>query len=212
MDTSRPITIDPTLDQLHKLFTFEETTRAMHSEIISLDSRFRQTIPRPSPNADGTWDWRSVTPFLKYCHQVVEREVKTVIRPYPSFQWLWYLRRLPPHIFSGSLRTTLGYDSALAETITGLARSNKSLPLRNGEMTLIKSGQSKKSIPLTGEIAFEIDQKVVRHVLKLCAYALFLSDIHVKLRYAGKGATFQFTEHALPQQQPTNEEENAIRL
>ncbi len=43
---------------------------------------------------------------------------------YSPLRWLWMMRRIPHHVFSGALPTTFGYDQALAETLT--ARSGKS--------------------------------------------------------------------------------------
>lgn len=89
---------------------------------------------------------------------------------YGSVRWLWYLRRLPDVLFAGDYMTTLGYDRALAESLSSFFRGSD------------KSTDSKL-------IAFRTDQSAFRHICRYVGGVKFLSHLHGLFRRAGKGAT-----------------------
>jgi len=200
LDIALPRAIDKTLLKMHELATLEETGIAMRTAFRHLDRLVLQKISRPAPetigsgNLSGIWNACDITPFLKLCHELVLKELEGIVTLYPSFQWIWYLRRLPLHVFSGNLRTTFLYDITLAETVTGSGRSTEPISIREGQ------------------IEYDINQKVVRRILRLCAHVVFLSQIQVLLRRAGKGAKFFFTEHGLPEAILTAEQDASIQL
>jgi hypothetical protein len=101
---------------------------------------------------------------------------------YSPLRWLWMMRRIPHHVFSGELATTFGYDQALAETLT--ARSEKP--------------ESRLEIKRNGIISYSIFGATVRRLAEFCAVARYLSSLHASLRWAGKGSKFSVKRNARP--------------
>src|SRR4030095_12604193 len=115
---------------------------------------------------------------------------------YSALRWLWMMRRIPHHVFSGVLATTFGYDQALAETLT--ARSQRL--------------ESRLEIKREGIISYSILGATVRRVVEFCAAARYLSNLHASLRWAGKGAEFSVKRNARPVVISEPELEDAVRL
>ncbi|MGE7389358.1 hypothetical protein ACQKM2_28185 [Streptomyces sp. NPDC004126] len=126
--------------------------------------------------------------------QTTEAEIRTMVQSYPSVQWLWYLRRLPD-LFDGALSTTGPYDRGLMDLVAAA------------------SAKACTQLPITGgEINFPVTDGVVRRVLRLCAMAVTLSDIHSRLRRAGKGIAFAPQGEGFPADVPNASVRAAIDL
>ena len=142
-------------------------------------------------------DALSIAPYLNSCREVVERELITSVSGYNRLQWLWYLRRLPRHVFQGTLATTYGYDSGLAEVLSD--HGHKDATTEDSTINTV----------------YKIDHSVVRRILKFCGGVKFLSQLHVLHRLAGKGSHFSFSQSqhlGLPEAQPSIAVAQAIRL
>ncbi|MFC8678038.1 hypothetical protein ACFUEN_35780 [Streptomyces griseorubiginosus] len=148
------------------------------------------------PSPATTLEPAAAGEYLTFLRQTLEQDLYVLARPYPSVQWLWYLRRLPD-LFEDELSTTDPYDRALMELVatTGATKPCPALPLSQGQ------------------IAFPITDGVVRRVLRLARTTILLSDIHSRLRRAGKGISFQVPSGPhLPRSMPNPLLEQAIVL
>jgi len=115
---------------------------------------------------------------------------------YSPLRWLWMMRRIPHHVFSGSLPTTFGYDQPLAETLT--ARSEKS--------------ESRLVITRDGIISYSTFGATIRRLAEFCAAARYLSSLHAGMRWAGKGSTFGVKRNTRPVCIPETSLKEAVRL
>ncbi|MFJ4672526.1 hypothetical protein [Kitasatospora purpeofusca] len=126
--------------------------------------------------------------------QHVEAQIAAMTQSYPSVQWLWYLRRLPD-LFDGRLATTGPSDRALMELMAATSTRDCS------------------ELPTTdGQIVFPVTDGVIRRVLRLSAMTIVLSEIHSKLRRAGKGTSFRAGADGLPEAIPKSAVDQAIAL
>ena len=141
-------------------------------------------------------DHPTLCAYLEQCSRLIEAELRAWTSYYSKLQWLWYLRRLPLSIFSGELDTTLGYDSMLIETLTGL------------------HGKSAAGLKRQSQIlAFEVNRLIMRRVIRLAHGVRFLSRIHSAYRRAGKGQPFEFESgDPLPHFVQSGTVETAIEL
>lgn len=141
-------------------------------------------------------DAQTLCAYLDQCSRLIETELSEMASYYSKLQWLWYLRRLPIDIFSGELDTTFGYDSMLAETLTGLHG-------RSG------AGLKKQSKVLV----FDVNRSIMRRVIRLAHGVRFLSQIHSAYRRSGKGQPFEFMSgDPLPHFIESGPDEAAIEL
>ena len=189
--------IDKTRDTLHSLATEQVTRTTVRSTFRNLNEVIRKAIAPPSTKTKHL-DALTITPYLNSCRELVEQELIKSASGYNRLRWLWYLRRLPRHIFEGTLPTTFSYDSSLAEILSEYGNTNTTATSSPGSA-----------------VSYKIDDSVVRRVVKFCGGVILLSQIHVLLRLAGKGAFFSFETSqisALPDARPSIEISQAIRL
>lgn len=182
--------MDPTATQFQ--------TRAEH-EWPAVSARWGthtlDTLLAACPPPATTLEPAAAGEYLTLLRQTLEQDLRRLAQSYPAVQWLWYLRRLPD-LFDGVLSTTGPYDRSLMETVA--TTSTKPCP----------------ALPRSeGQIAFPVTDGVVRRVLRLAMTTIVLSDLHSRLRRAGKGMTFEFQPgHPLPVNVPTPHLEQAIAL
>jgi len=139
--------------------------------------------------------------YLSAAYAAVRDEVKfelTSNLATSSYEWLWYLRRLPREIFEGELRTTYGYSSLLAEVIAGWApRTARGAPV----------------VQPDGSLAFAVSRSRLNDVLRLCAWTVLLFDAHAAIRWSSKGVEFQFSDQQpFPEAIPNAGQQRAVRL
>ena len=173
------------------------TRTTVRSTFRNLNEVIRKAIAPPSTKTKHL-DALTITPYLNSCRELVEQELIKSASGYNRLRWLWYLRRLPRHIFEGTLPTTFSYDSSLAEILSEYGNTNTTATSSPGSA-----------------VSYKIDDSVVRRVVKFCGGVILLSQIHVLLRLAGKGAFFSFETSqisALPDARPSIEISQAIRL
>jgi hypothetical protein len=96
------------------------------------------------------------------------------------YGWLWYLRRLPEWIFAGELSTTEPYDAMLATVLSA------------------QTARRAEHEAHDGNVQYPLDDAAIRAVLWLCAIAIVASEVHGKLRRAGKGQAFVLAADQLP--------------
>lgn len=180
-------------------FDLETMSMAANKTIWSdFDQSLLSTLEFPKMDLANGWSAPKIVLYLNRCRDHVERLIRDLLaESYTDVRWLWYLRRLPRFLLAGRLPTTYSYDLALAEVVTDLyAPRQASEPFLDGE-----------------QISFRMDESAVRHLCRLCAAVKFLSQIHVAIRYSGKGVNFaRVQQSAIPQQQPTQEQQYAIAL
>jgi hypothetical protein len=139
--------------------------------------------------------------YLRLAYAAVRDKVKFELASnlaISSYEWLWYLRRLPRAIFQGELRTTYGYDSILAEVLAGWAP------------------QIARSAPISqqdGTLAFPVNRSILSDVLRLGAWTILLSEGHAAIRWSSKGVEFAFSDHLpFPLAMPNTTQRRAVRL
>ena len=137
-----------------------------HGEEIARRARRRVT---PS---GALLEKESAAEYVEQLIDAVSRDILDHHDAYGSVRWLWYLRRLPNELFSGEYRTTLGYDRALAESLSWhLTGKDESIDPRL--------------------IAFRVDEATFRHAIRFIAGVKLLSHLHTIYRWAGKGASIE---------------------
>jgi hypothetical protein len=95
------------------------------------------------------------------------------------------------------LATTYGYDSLLAELISGWAPTASTSPTSWTE----------------GYLTYPVSRPILKEVLRLCAWTLVLSELHTALRWSSKDVNFEFDDAIpTPIADPTNDERAAVSL
>lgn len=116
---------------------------------------------------------------------------------YSAYRWIWYIRRLPKPIFSGTLKTTYGYDSLLADVISGWAPNIAVQP----------------PVSVQRYVTFPLNRTILAEVLRLCAWAVLLSEIHAAIRWSSKNVEFRFVDGMpIPIANPRPDELAAVNL
>lgn len=191
-----PVALDQPQEELRELITEDAFDSEFWKVARYIDSKIHSSITRPKEQPDGKWSAKDITPFLIEIMELVRQEIYAAANGYSSQRWLFYLRRLPEFVFKGRLITTSGYNSALAETISGFSSKSENGPQHIG-----------------GFYNYRVDSFVARRIMKFCALTQILSQIHVRLRYAGKDVAFGFTDEIVPNlpcQLPTQDQIEAI--
>jgi hypothetical protein len=156
----------------------QQAGAATLSELLRLIGRLER------PTADAATNLVEpgvIADYLLASHRVLEQALVLQISPYSRYRWLWYLRRTPAAYFDGAHPTTGPYDRALAEALVAQSTGASQPHLRRGM------------------VCFTVDRAAARHIHRLIAGVKALSQIHVLLRFAGKGAAFRFADSPLPE-------------
>lgn len=112
-----------------------------------------------------------------------------------SYHWLFWLRRLPPTVFSASLPTSAPYRQALAEVMSSWTDSSE----------YFGAEVQKSVIPA-------VSQDQLEAVMRLCAVAHALAIIHSVIRRVGKGESVEWFRRNLPSTVPDPELDELISL
>ncbi len=147
------------------------------SEFLRLIAGVERPISDPATNLAEPG---ATADYLLACHRVLEQALVRQLSPYSRYRWLWYLRRTARAYFDGAHPTTGPYDRALAEALVAQSTGTSQPYLRRGML------------------CFTVDRAAARHIHRLIAGVKLLSQIHVLLRFAGKGAAFRFASSPLP--------------
>jgi hypothetical protein len=176
--------------------TPELISRVTKSFIAETDVEILSRLPVPGGGNEYECSALECAPYIAQLNQYFERKVRESAEGYSQARWLWYVRRLPGYIFGGKLSTTLGYDSMLAETATGLYGTGAD------NMRLIQN-----------EWSYPIEHSVPRRIARLCCAVRSLSQVHVLSRLAGKGVRFKFVRRDPdPRSLATDDQKAAIAL
>ena len=82
-------------------------------------------------------DPSTASEVLRECIKKITKELEQWAVGYSAMRWLWMLRRLPQSVFEGQLSTTLGYDSTLADVISGRSPARERREHWRGENTCL---------------------------------------------------------------------------
>jgi hypothetical protein len=137
----------------------------------------------------------SVFQYLDACRLAVEGELIKKANRFSPLQWLYYLRGVPFSYWAGDLPSTGPYDAQLAEIISG--RSTR------------QGGFRRKGSDLVG---YPVDAVIAKTVAEFCIWIKFLSQLHTNLRWAGKGAAFDFRSSGCGFALPSPELAKAVTL
>jgi hypothetical protein len=171
-----------------------------NSELIArsdIEALIRKRVGFPPFDEPDGWSAVTISPYLSAVRQCVEQYMFELVQSHASAEWLWFLRRVPDEAFAGSLPTTFGYKAGLADVASGL------------------STREAGPIPLSSQaICFDINESMVRLLVRFLTGVSYLFGIHVRLRFAGKGATFKkpLGNGVIPQYYVTQEIRQAIEL
>jgi hypothetical protein len=111
--------VDKSRQTVEDLAKDEAIKVALKFAYSEMNETIKLKLKIPPPSGNGGWDPIIAAQFLNSCRELVEEDLKINAAGYSSIRWLWMLRRLPRRIFAGRLATTYGYDTALAEIISG---------------------------------------------------------------------------------------------
>lgn len=120
--------------------------------------------------------------YFRNCHEVLVEYLRNYSHRFSSVAWLWYLRRIPNEVFSigSDSKVTAGRRRLIAEIISSM--STKIWPV---------------AIEQENNILFSTNKEQIHQVMEFCIGAIYLYRIEVKIRIAGKGSKFRFTEDLL---------------
>jgi hypothetical protein len=149
-----------------------------------------QDVRRDGNRLDG----EAAGAALNIIRSVVENLAQSEVGSHNGWAWLFYLRRLPDELFQGRLATTAPYDEMLAVALSAAANATAELPA------------------LDSMVAPRLDDNALRPVFRLSAFAILLSDVHSKIRRAGKGQAFILHSDQLPESVSDPELGLAIQL
>jgi hypothetical protein len=191
-----PTILDPASLYFEESITHEVFKSVYKSQTSQLFTALARQSDVPESLYRQACDPIEAAPYLHSFRTNLEQHISSLAAGYSSVRWLWYLRRLPSTVFEGTLVTTSSYDAALAETASGMYGTGVDNLRENGE-----------------RVSYDTKGLVIARILRLCVAVRWLSQTHVLLRYAGKGASFRFKrDNPLPEAQPTEEQEAAIKL
>ncbi|MDA8136351.1 MAG: hypothetical protein M0T82_17165 [Desulfobacteraceae bacterium] len=171
---------------------YEDALRNVDSTIQPIVDRL--TLPTGCGQIEMEPEKASQT--LRECIGAITDELIRWAQGYPSIRWLWMLRRVPDHVFSGRLASTAGYDSTLAEVISGASNCNR-------QDILLKDYEA---------VYFRVDKLVLRRLARFCVAVRYLSDRHSDYRWAGKGASIIFHRNTPPTIKVSEEIKACVRI
>lgn len=168
-EKSRSRVVDQPAEQLARLLSTEnwETRSAKYVDLLI------QRAHRSTGFSTEELSGESAAVYLERLIGAVTEELIDRAQGYSAARWLWYLRRLPDSLFSGTYRTTIGYDRTLAESISWYS-------------TKMEGSNSDKYY------AFRVDGSACRHLTNFVAGVRLLSHLHSIYRRVGKGASVFF--------------------
>lgn len=118
--------------------------------------------------------------FFADCIHAMEQIFASNIQAYSTMRWMYYLRRMPDPIFSGSLASTVANNRALAEIYA--QRSE-----RVEEATWGQAG-----------FEFPLNESTFRHAARFAAFVIIMNDLQVGFRFANKGVKYAFGDEFDP--------------
>ena len=138
--------------------------------------------------------------ILRAAHEKMEKILKAEIENDSKYKWLWFLRRVPNHIFdeTGNLISTVIQRRKLAEALICKFCNDKI------------DGNINKH---TKCIEFKVDEKTMQRVLSFCFGVKRLDHLQVLMRWGGKVDSFKFSgKYCLPIYIASPETRKAVEL
>jgi hypothetical protein len=187
MDT-RALFVDQSANKLTELILQEAQSLRTARYLPEILDAAHGGSDRPADGLTGP----AAAEYLSKLIEAVSKDLMSRANGYSAARWLWYLRRLPDAIFQGSYSTTIGYDRALAESLTWFSK-------RSEQSANLKS------------FGFRVDGSAAKHVLAFVMQVRLLSHLHSNYRRIGKGAEL-FFENGLPFSEQDDSVAEAIRI
>lgn len=132
-----------------------------------LGSIVREVFGRRGLRAAATG--KDACPAIADAIRIVEARVVSWAQAESPLEWLFWLRRLPPRVFEGDLRSTEGYDLTLAEVLSA------------------RSGATIAPVITPTSVRFPLRPATPQHIARFAQGVRFISELHVAYRWAGKG-------------------------
>ena len=161
-EKNRPLAIDQPAKLLEELLGTKKWEARTARHVLALIQRAHRNTGSPVEDISGA----VAAAYLDRLIDAVTRELMEQAQGYSAARWLWYLRRLPDSLFSGIYKTTLGYDRALAESVSWYSAK-------------IERSTSDKYF------AFRVDDSACRHLLCFVSSVKLLSHLHSTYRCVG---------------------------
>lgn len=149
-----------------------------------------QNVRRDGERLDGEISGVALNAIRSVAESLAQREACS----HDGWEWLYYLRRLPGGLFQGHLTTTAPYDETLPVALSATSTATADLPAVYGAATPAR------------------DDNALRSVFRLAAFAILLSQVHSKIRRAGKGQAFILRSDQLPESVSDPDLDDAIQL
>lgn len=170
-----PDEFDPTVPRLEM---------AVASFFNSVYTEFRQelldALPPETLEEQRIWDPIPAGKLLMTIHDLLTSMAREHAQAMHSFEWLWYLRRLPSWVFARQSVTGPIYDWVIAQTLSGLSET-PAAPISETHFT-----------------AFPLTDARVRQVCRMAALAIFISRVQRAYRRAAKGQSMMGQATGLP--------------
>ncbi|HEY4177964.1 MAG TPA: hypothetical protein VGM90_14050 [Kofleriaceae bacterium] len=178
-----PLVLDRPSADLEDALTPAVLGAAARSSLMDLQPIIDAEVRRHDV-ANGTCPAERASSVLRACIELGTAALTRQINGYSSLRWLYLLRRVPDFVFEGEYTTTRGYDTALAEVISG-------------------SAQGASRVQVAGvQRSYPLDPTVVKRLARFCAGVKLLSCLHRDFRWAGKRTNFEFRIGKLPRRRP----------
>jgi hypothetical protein len=190
--------LETTLDrdeyQINNFVTHERRAEAASAASNLVETELQLHLIQPE---NRRLDGIEANEYLTKAHVIIQGILANLAERYTKAQWLWMLRRLPLRVWQGDVSTTAPYMTALAEIITGV------------------SGSSEERLPSVDDYRatrFPLYDGDIRRVLAFAEITKWLFGVQVKLRYAGKGASFVFERSRIPSTNASQEVRKSVSL
>lgn len=170
---------------------------AIDKRRADLDRMLRAEVIQPSHISSQYAPPEQVAAYLKACHEAVVRVLARDAAAFSSAQWLWYLRRVPPHLMQSVEDAEMDSftEANTADALTALYGSTR-------------SDQRDKRGP-----AYRVDPRTMSHVLHLIGGIKYLRGLDWLMRSAARSTRMAFgLGRELPNEFPTEEQQQATDL
>ena len=188
MTEQRFFFVDKPAMELDDLISSEAASLRAVRSVAELLDRAHGGSSRPCDGLAGL----AAAEYLEKLIEAISRDVSLRANGYSPARWLWYLRRLPDRFFEGNYSTTIGYDRALAESLTWFSQRFE------GSATAKFFG-------------FRVDASAAKHLLAFVLSVRLLSHLHAIYRRVGKGAEL-FFENGVPFAEQNDSVAEAINI
>ena len=170
---------DPGRAQLEAAFPDDLVLQQTQASADELLQALSHDVPLPEPDAGGHLPGEDVIAYLDNARLLVEARVEEWTRQWSGIRWLWHLRRVPPDVVHGSLRSSYRQLRRLAEIIS--ARST-----------------IEERADLLGAVPWPIGDEAAATITRYCAGVRLIHHLQSQIRRVKRGAHASFPAGPLP--------------